>query len=98
MRDPETDRLLADVRRAVAAARGGGVTVRACIFDATVAAVDEDARAWPSAEARKTANDACRAVEPPTAMANSAPRSKPPAVALLLWKLADRLAARKASS
>ena len=48
MRDPETAQLLTAVREAVVAARAGGVTVRACIFDATAAAVDEDASAWPT--------------------------------------------------
>jgi hypothetical protein len=95
MRDPETDRLLTDVRQAVAAARAGGVTVRACIFDATAAAVDEKAIGWPSVEARRIADNACRAVEPPTGMANPAPRPKPPALARLLWSLANRLAAQK---
>lgn len=95
MRDPETDRLLADVRQAVTIARAGGVSVRACIFDATAAAVDEKAAGWPTAEARRIADNACRAVEPPTAMANPAPRPKPPALARLLWSLANRLAARK---
>jgi len=94
MRDPETDRLLTNVRQAVTAARAGGVTVRACIFDATVAAVDESVRGWPSAEARKTAEDACRAVDPPTVMADPQPRSQPPAIARLLFALADRIAAR----
>lgn len=67
MRDPETEQLLENVRKAVAAARTGGVTVRACIFDATAAAVDGDGRAWPSPEARHTAQEACRAIDPPTA-------------------------------
>ncbi len=96
MRDPETERLLTDVRRAVAAARSGGVTVRACIFDATIAAVDEHATKWPSAEARKTAEDACRAVEPPTVKAGPKP-PPPPAVARALLWLANRIAARVAS-
>ncbi|MFJ5973554.1 hypothetical protein [Streptomyces sp. NPDC093060] len=95
MRDPETDRLLTDVRRAVAAARAGGATTRACIFDATTAAVDADATAWPSDEARHAANNACRVVEPPTVKANPAPRSKPPALTRLLWHLANRVAERK---
>lgn len=93
MRDPETDRLLTDVRRAVATARAGGVTVRACIFDATVAAVDEDASAWPSAAARRTAEGACRAVDPPTAKAGPKP-PPPPAVARALFWLANRAATR----
>ncbi len=95
MRDPETDRLLTDVRHAVTAARAGGVTVRACIFDATTAAVDADAYAWPSDEARRTAENACRAVDPPTAKASTEPRPDPPALARLLWNLANRIAARK---
>jgi hypothetical protein len=94
MRDPETERLLTDVRHAVTAARAGGVTVRACIFDATTAAVDADDRTWPSAEARKTADDACRAVEPATAKAGPKP-PPPPAVARALFWLANRIAARK---
>ncbi len=95
MRDPETARLLDDVRQAVTAARAGGVTVRACIFDATAAAVDEKADGWPTAEARHIADNACRAVEPPTAMADPTPRPKPPALARLLWALANRLATRR---
>lgn len=95
MRDPETDRLLADVREAVTTARAGGVSVRACIFDATAAAVDEKAVGWPTAEARRIADNACRAVEPPTAAANPTPRPKPPALSRLLWAFANRLAARK---
>lgn len=95
MRDPETDRLLADVRQAVTAARAGGVTVRACIFDATAAAVDEKAVGWPSPEARRIADSACRAVEPPTATVDPKPRPKPPALSRLLWALANRLAGRK---
>jgi hypothetical protein len=93
MRDPETDRLLTDVRRAVAAARAGGVTVRACIFDATAAAVDGDARTWPSPDARRTADGACRAVDPPTVKAGPKP-SPPPAAARVLFWLANRIAAR----
>lgn len=96
MRDPETDRLLTDVRKAVTAAREGGVTTRACIFDATTAAVDQHATKWPSTEARKTAEDACRALETPTAIANPEPRPRPPALARLLWAAANWLAARKA--
>lgn len=61
MRDPQTDQLLTNIRKAVAAARDAGVTVRACIFDATCAAVDGDGRAWPSREARHAAENACRA-------------------------------------
>jgi hypothetical protein len=95
MRDPETERLLADVRQAVTAARAGGVSVRACIFDATAAAVDQKSAGWPTAEARRIADNACRAVEPPTVMANPAPRLKPPALARLLWAFANRLAARE---
>ncbi|MFJ8348971.1 hypothetical protein ACIQ9J_21945 [Streptomyces sp. NPDC094153] len=76
-------------------ARAGGVTVRACIFDATVAAVDEEVRAWPSAEARRTAENACRAVDPPTVTARPVPAPKPPAAARLLWSLANRIAARQ---
>lgn len=94
MRDPETSRLLADVRDAVVAARAGGVAVRACIFDATAAAVDGDSRNWPSPEARRTAEDACRAVDAPTVMADPRPRPKAPAVARALFWLANRIAAR----
>jgi len=63
MRDPHTDHLLTHVRRAVAEARMGGVSVHACIFDAACAAVDGDVCSWPSPEARRTANDACRGIE-----------------------------------
>jgi hypothetical protein len=94
MRDPEVDRLLTDVRKAVVAARSGGAAVRACIFDATSAAVDGEVRGWPSTEARKTADDACRAVDPPTAMPDPRPRPKPPAAARLLSNLANWLASR----
>lgn len=90
MRDPETERFLTDVRRAVAAARAGGVTTRACIFDATTAAVDGEDR-WPSPEARHTAESACRAIEPPTAKAGPKP-PPPPAVARVLFWLANRAA------
>ena len=97
MRSPETERLLTEVRRAVATARAGGVTARACIFDATTAAVDEKAGGWPTAEARRVADNACRAVEPPTVMADPTPRTKPPVLAGLLWNVANWLATRKAS-
>jgi len=93
MRDPETDQLLTDVRKAVVAARDGGVTVRACIWDATRAAVDGDASGWPSPEARRTADNACQAVDPPTAKAGPKP-APPPAVARALFWLANRIAAR----
>jgi hypothetical protein len=93
MRDPETDRLLADVRKTVAAARSGGVTVRACIFDATAAAVDGELRTWPSPEARHTAENACRAVDPPTAKAGPKPPPLPAAARALFW-LAHRIAAK----
>ncbi|MER7835300.1 hypothetical protein ABTY98_05155 [Streptomyces sp. NPDC096040] len=92
MRDPKTERLLTDVRSAVAAARAGGVTARACIFDATTAAVDQTASAWPSAHARQTAESACRALEPPTVITDPAPRPRPPWAARLLMRLAHRLA------
>lgn len=94
MRDPETDRLLTDVRRAVVAAREGGVAVRACIWDATRAAVDETADGWPSPDARKTADGACRAVDPPTAKAGPKPPPPPAAARALFW-LANRLAAKE---
>ncbi|MFI8872424.1 hypothetical protein [Streptomyces sp. NPDC055243] len=97
MRDPESDRLLRDVQTAVVAAREGGVTTRACIFDATTAAVDARA-AWPTQEARRIADNACRAIEPPDAMADPAARTKPPALARMFWGLANRIAARKAAS
>lgn len=78
MRDPETERFLQAVRNAVAEACRGGVTIRACIWDATVAAVDGESHTWPSKEARRTAEAACRAVDPPTvAAAPDAPQ--PPA-------------------
>lgn len=64
MRTNETERLLKDVSKAVAIARARGVTARACIFDATAAAVDGDARVWPSPEARHIAEEACKAVDP----------------------------------
>ena len=95
MRDPQTDRLLTDVRKAVAAARDGGATVRACIFDATAAAVDGEDR-WPSPEARRTAENACRAIEPPTAKAGPKP-PPPPAVARGLFWLANRIASTAAA-
>ncbi|MGW2213314.1 hypothetical protein [Streptomyces sp. NPDC001781] len=98
MRGPETDRLLADVQRAVVAARAGGVTVEACLFDAAVAAVDESAGGWPSAEARRAAVTASRVMEPSDAMADPEPRSRPPVLARLLWALANRVAARGAAS
>lgn len=98
MRDPKTDRLLTDVRHAVAAARTGGVAVRACIWDATRAAVDGRATGWPSEEARRTADDACRAVDPPTVKAGPKPPPPPPrALARALFWLANRIAARGAS-
>jgi hypothetical protein len=67
MRDPETTRLLADVQTAVVAARRGGVTARACIFDAAAAAADPDAAGWPSRPARRVAETAARAVDEPAA-------------------------------
>jgi hypothetical protein len=94
--DPETDQLLTDVRNAVVAARDGGVTVRACIWDATRAAVDCEASGWPSPEARRTADNACQAVDPPTAKAGPKP-PPPPAVARALFWLANRIAARAAA-
>ncbi|MGW0904971.1 hypothetical protein [Streptomyces sp. NPDC002853] len=94
MRDPETDRLLRDVQAAVVAAREGGVTTRACIFDATTAAVDVRT-AWPTPEARRIADNACRAIEPPDAQAGPKPPPPPAAARALFW-LANRIAARKA--
>ncbi|MEU0950477.1 hypothetical protein ABZ379_48840 [Streptomyces canus] len=91
MRDPETERLLTDVRRAVAAARTAGVTTRACLFDATTAAIDQNAATWPSTHARQVAENACRALDPPTVMANPAPRPRPPLLARLLLRLAEQL-------
>lgn len=91
MRDPKTEQLLTDVRRAVTAAREGGVTVHACIWDATCAAVDGDSRQWPSKEARQIADGACRAIEPPAAKANPQPQLKAPLAARLLWALANRI-------
>jgi hypothetical protein len=91
MRDPETQRLLTDVRRAVVAARAAGVTTRACLFDATTAAVDQTAHGWPSAHARQVAENACRALDPPTVMANPAPRPRPPLLARLLLRLAEQI-------
>lgn len=73
MRDPKTERLLTDVRLAVTAARAGGVSAQACLFDAAVAAVDKEPVGWPSAEARSVAVAACRALEPPDALAAPAP-------------------------
>lgn len=95
MRDPETDRLLRDVQGAVVAARKGGVTTRACIFDATTAAVDVRVD-WPTQEARHIADNACRAIEPPDAKGGPKP-SLPPAAARGLFWLANRIAARKAT-
>ncbi|MDH6489606.1 hypothetical protein [Streptomyces sp. SAI-127] len=91
MRDPETARLLDDVRRAVAAARAGGVTARACLFDATTAAVDQSAAAWPSVHARQVAESACRALDRSPVRANPAPRPRPPLLARLLLRLAEQL-------
>ena len=93
MRDPQTDQLLTDVQQAVARARKGGVTVRACIFDATAAAVDGEAH-WFSPEARRTAENACRAVDPPTVKANPQPLPKAPLAARVLLGLANRIAER----
>lgn len=93
MRDPDTDRLLTEVRAAVAVARQGGVTVRACIWDATAASVDGELKNWHSPEARRTADGACRAVDPPTAKAGPKP-PPPPAVARALFWLANRIATR----
>ncbi|MER7487920.1 hypothetical protein ABTY20_18835 [Streptomyces sp. NPDC126497] len=90
MRAPETERLLAEVRRVVAEARAGGVSVQACIFDATVAAVDGGTRSWPSAEARGIAVAACRAVEPPSVAELRLP-SKPPSLVQRLRALARRM-------
>jgi hypothetical protein len=93
VRDPRTQQLLTEVTKAVAAARAGGVSIRTCIWDATAAAVDGDARTWPSAEARATAENACRAVDPPTVEAGPPPTPAPPAARALFW-LANRIAAR----
>jgi hypothetical protein len=94
MRDPEIERLLTEVRRAVVDARAGGVTVGACLFDATVAAVDKTVQGWPSADARRAAVAASRVMEPPVVSPAPAPGRKPPALARLLWSLANRIAAR----
>jgi hypothetical protein len=65
VRSPEVERVLTDVRRAVTEARAGGAGLRACIWNATTAAVDApSARAWPSEKARRTADAACLAVDP----------------------------------
>ncbi len=90
MRSPETERLLADVRRAVTEARAGGVSVQACIFDATVAAVDGGDRSWPSAEARGVAVAACRAVQPPTVTELRLPSRPPTGVQWLRARIARR--------
>lgn len=92
MRDPQTDQLLTDVQQAVARARKGGVTVRACIFDATTAAVDGES-GWPSTEARRTAEGACRAVDPPKVKAGPKPPPPPPVARALFW-LANRITER----
>jgi hypothetical protein len=63
MRDPETERLLSEVRRAVTAARQGGATVHACVWDAAQAATDEGSTGWPSGTARRVADTACLAIE-----------------------------------
>lgn len=94
MRDQITDQLLTAVRAAVAQARAGGVTTRACIWDATAAAVDADNRSRPSTEARRTANAACRAIEPSEARADTAPRPKAPRLARVLFAAANYLARR----
>lgn len=62
MRDAKTERLLTDVRLAVTAARAGGVSAEACLFDAAVAAVDVCPVGCPSAEARSVAAAASRCV------------------------------------
>jgi hypothetical protein len=77
MRDHETERLLWEVRRAVVAARLNGVSAKACIFDATVAAVDSSVRVFPSEEARRAAVRACRAVDAPEPVPDPAPRPQP---------------------
>ncbi|MCX5365892.1 hypothetical protein OG864_45160 [Streptomyces sp. NBC_00124] len=92
MRDPQTAQLLAEVQQAVVNARDGGVTARACIFDATAAAID-GGTGWPSPEARKTAEDACRAIDPPTCKAGPKPPPPPVAARALFW-LANRIASR----
>lgn len=95
MRGSETDRLLTEVRRVVVDARAGGVTVGACLFDATVAAVDKTVQGWPSAEARKAAVAASRVMDPPSVTATPEPGPRPPMAARLLWSLANRIAARQ---
>jgi hypothetical protein len=97
MRDPETAHLLQAVQSAVIEARQGGVTVRACIWDATAAAVDGEPTPWPSPEARRTADNACRAVDPPRARANPEPRPEPPLLARWLFATADWVARRAAA-
>jgi hypothetical protein len=95
MRDPETARLLRAVSVAVADAREGGCAARACIWDATVAAVDGEYREHASPEARRTADGACRAVDPPTVKAGPRPPD-PPRLARWLLRLGNALASRKA--
>lgn len=62
MRDPNIDRLLTEVRQAVANARAGGATIHACVWDATAAAVDADAHRGLTREARQAADAATAAV------------------------------------
>ncbi|WP_405506417.1 hypothetical protein OG323_06315 [Streptomyces cyaneofuscatus] len=94
MRDPETDRLLTDVRAAVIAAREGGAAIRACIWDATAAAVDQKMQTY-SPEARSIADAACSAVEPPSAAPAKGPQVPPPFLAKLLWSAANWIASRQ---
>jgi hypothetical protein len=102
MRDTKAERLLTDVRKAVAAARAGGVSVRACVFDAVVAAVNEKTDGWPTAEARHIADEACRAVESPTDQQDQEDQEEPPGRAFhelqesgLLWLINHRILHRR---
>lgn len=73
MRSADTEALLTKVRQAVAEARRAGVTVEACLWDATVAAVDQDPDGVASLETRKVAErvaaaaaESRQAAAPPT--------------------------------
>jgi hypothetical protein len=98
MRTEETSRLLAAVRKAVTEARAGGVTARACVFDATVSAVDCERFGWPSSQARTAAEAACRGLEPTTAAAVvvATDQPAPPLVARLLLRAGQWIAERSA--
>jgi hypothetical protein len=57
--------------------------------------VDGDDRARSSPEARSIADNACQAIEPPTARLNPAPRPKPPLLARMLYAAANHIAPKE---